>query len=91
MKIGEKKYEPILKTLGPGEYSPEKADPLVKSKIKSVLISKSKSRQNSRTPSPRLGPGHYNVNSNDFGQNCKNMTIGQKRDDKIYLASPGPG
>ena len=67
MKIGEKKYEPILKTLGPGEYSPEKADPLVKSKIKSVLISKSKSRQNSRTPSPRLGPGHYNVNSNDFG------------------------
>ena len=35
-RIGEKREEPVYKTAGPGEYSPEKADSITKQKIPNI-------------------------------------------------------
>ena len=42
--IGEKRYERVVETMGPGQYSPERADALTKTKIKTVNIASSPAR-----------------------------------------------
>ena len=42
--IGEKRYERVVETMGPGQYSPERADALTKTKIKTVNLASSPAR-----------------------------------------------
>ena len=54
--IGERRETKVVETLGPGMYSPEKADAITKSKITStVIIDSSTGHQNLENPNTGSG------------------------------------
>ena len=86
MTIGVKRENRITRTVGPGEYSPEKAQPLTQSASR-----KTEFFHNGRKSieiDPHNGPGTY-IEHRNFSSNSKNMTIALKRENKI-LKTPGP-
>ena len=42
--IGEKRYERVVETMGPGQYSPERGDALTKSNVRTVNMASSPAR-----------------------------------------------
>ena len=42
--IGEKRYERVVETMGPGQYSPERADAMTKTKVTTVNMASSPAR-----------------------------------------------
>ena len=57
-KIGEKRAEKSVEGMGPGAYSPERADAITKTKIKNVNIGQSAARAVSNTD-VNVAPGQY--------------------------------
>ena len=60
MTIGTKAESKTSLTVGPGSYSPEKADPIVKSRASHADFTKQTPRK-TQSDSNELGPGHYNI------------------------------
>lgn len=58
MTIGERRFSQIQKSVGPGEYSPEKSELFTKPKTRVVNFDHPVGRQN-YVSSPDLGPGTY--------------------------------
>lgn len=72
---------------GPGHYSPEKTDAIVRSSSPSADFKNKSSRKDLRVE-PNLGPGYYVLdNTNDTS---KQMTIGVKHEERLEK-TPGPG
>ena len=80
MTIGIKRIKKLETSLGPGEYSPERAISITKPKSKAVNFEHPVARKPLES-SPDLGPGTYNDHIK-FGYSPKKMTIGQKREEK---------
>ena len=59
--IGEKRVEKTIETMGPGAYSPERADDLTKTKMVNIHMGTETRAANfaSKTASSNLGPGAY--------------------------------
>ena len=89
--IGEKRYERMVETMGPGQYSPERADALTKTKITSVNITSSPARPASfaKKGDVDVAPGQYDDGIR-FNSNTKSFTIGEKRAERI-IETMGPG
>jgi hypothetical protein len=72
--IGEKRKEPIRRTVGPGDYEPTRADSVTRSKSRTTLIvnDKSPSRAIIAIPSQvgSTGPGQYDE-KRKFGDDAK--------------------
>ena len=65
-RIGEKRAERIQETMGPGAYSPERADGVTKSKLANVNMGTSPSRGRVVQKGNDIGPGQYD-DGNQFG------------------------
>ena len=80
---GEKRVVRIVKTMGPGEYSPERGDALTEQKIPNIIMGLSPSRGSfTKIDDANIGPGQYD-DSKDFGKVIKSIKIGEKRQEKI--------
>ena len=80
-KIGEKRPEKVGEGIGPGQYSPERAESVTKAKTPVVLFSKQASRpQSFANPGQIEGvaPGQYD-DGKDFLSDVKGFKIGEKR------------
>ena len=64
--IGEKRETKIVKTLGPGAYSPERADGVTRVKTTNITMGTSPSRAELVTKTTTVGPGEYE-HSKQFG------------------------
>jgi hypothetical protein len=90
--IGEKRPEKAGEGIGPGHYSPERAESLTKSKTPAVVFSKEPSRPQSfanRSQIEGVSPGQYD-GGKDFLSDVKGFKIGEKRPQKPDN-SLGPG
>lgn len=80
--IGQKRQQVQIEGVGPGEYSPEKADRLVKpNQVKSTEFYKKTGREIKLEDSD-IGPGQYHYTNGEFGSDAKNMTIGERRQEE---------
>ena len=87
MTIGEKRETPFKNDVpAPGSYNPE--DSLTKPASHQRAFSLSKRTE--KIPEPEGGPGTYDY-QNNFGSDSKQMTIGEKRPEKIRNDVPAPG
>ena len=77
--IGEKRETKTVETIGPGNYSPDRADGITRVRTTNITMGTSPGRAElvSKT-STTVGPGHYE-DSKHFGQDTKTFTIGEKR------------
>ena len=78
--IGEKRIERARESsMGPGAYSPERADGVTRVRTTNITMGTSPSRTElvSKTATT-VGPGEYE-NNKQFGQDTKTFTIGEKR------------
>ena len=75
--------------MGPGAYSPERAETITKTRTVNINLGTSPSR-----PAPRgdvdVGPGHYDDRNYEMSKSSKGFIIGEKRTEKIEY-SQGPG
>lgn len=85
--MGARTDQQIKESLGPGQYSPEKADSHTKPKIKGLNFGKS-GRDDSLIASDR-GPGTYD-DPRTIGKNLNRGHMGARLDQKIK-ESLGPG
>lgn len=78
--------------MGPGSYSPERADVLTKTKTSNVNMGSSPSRPTSfaKGGDYNVAPGQYDDRNYQFGSNSKGFTIGEKRETRIQ-ETMGPG
>jgi len=90
-RIGEKRIERTVEGLGPGAYSPERADAMTKSKIVNFNMGSSPSRPMSfaRGGDVDVAPGQYD-DGQRFNSNAKSFKIGEKREERI-TKTLGPG
>ena len=90
-RIGEKRSEKVPEGMGPGEYEPERAEALTKSKQPNINMGSSPARPASFTKpgDENLAPGQYN-HEKKFGAETKSFRIGEKRETRTEL-SAGPG
>ena len=90
-KIGEKRYEHIHESVGPGAYAPERAEALTKHKTPNVHISSSPARPASfaKGGDVDIAPGQYN-HEKKFGADTKSFKIGEKRE-RYQQTTVGPG
>jgi hypothetical protein len=86
MTIPIKREHKIPKTVGPGEYSPEEADPHVFEHHRVTAFSNGRKEV---VHDPANGPGTHEEHRN-FGSDSKQMTIPVKREHKIPK-TVGPG
>ena len=84
--IGEKRVVKEAMTMGPGAYSPERAETITKTRMANVTMGSSPSRATFVQKDSAIGPGHYN----EVKQTTKSFIIGEKRPEKIQ-SSMGPG
>ena len=89
--IGEKRTERMVETMGPGQYQPERADALTKSKVKTVNISSSPARPASfaKRGDVDVAPGQYDDGIR-FNTGTKQFTIREKRPERV-VETMGPG
>ena len=90
-RIGEKRAEKTRDGMGPGAYSPERADALTKSKTPNINMGTSPSRPQSfaKGGDVNVAPGQYDDGVR-WNSNVKNMRIGEKRAERPK-ESMGPG
>ena len=90
-KIGEKREEKIVSTMGPGAYDFEKADTVTKTKIVNINMGSSPSRPTSfaKGGDVNVAPGQYDDGIR-FNSNVKSFKIGTKSEAKIETTA-GPG
>ena len=81
----------MTKSVGPGAYSPERADSITRTKVTNINMGTSDlgTRLEQKTDSVNLGPGHYESDLK-FAKDTKTFTIGEKREFKV-TESVGPG
>ena len=89
--IGEKRVETVRETMGPGAYSPEKADAVTRTKQVSIRLGSSPARPASfaRGGDIDVAPGQYD-SGKKFGEDTKTFKIGEKRETRIEQ-TVGPG
>ena len=91
--IGQKRHEKLNDNVGPGHYSPERAESQTKPRIVSInLGSNSPNRPSSFALAAQIetaGPGQYN-SPKKFGDDVRGFTIGEKRPEKLS-DNVGPG
>ena len=89
--IGEKRTEKMTESMGPGAYSPERADAITKTKMVNINMGSSPSRPASfaKGGDYSVGPGQYDDGKN-FGSDTKSFRIGEKRQERI-VETMGPG
>ena len=77
--------------MGPGQYSPERADAVTKTKVTTVNISSSTARPASfaKKGDVDVAPGQYDDGIR-FNSNAKSFTIGEKRNERV-VETMGPG
>ena len=90
-RIGEKREERRVETMGPGAYSPERADGMTKSKIPNINLGSSPSRPGTfaKGGDVNVAPGQYD-HGGKFGDNAKSFRIGEKRPERPS-EGVGPG
>lgn len=78
-RIGEKRHEKVPEGMGPGEYSPERADLLTKHKTPNIDLGSSAARPGSfaQGGDVNVAPGQYNYEKR-FGEDTKAFRIGEK-------------
>ena len=77
-------------TMGPGAYSPERADGVTRVKTTNITMGTSPSRAELHSKATvTVGPGQYEDNK-QFGHDTKTFTIGEKRFEKT-VETIGPG
>ena len=89
--IGERRFEKVRETsLGPGAYSPERADGVTMTKMVNIHMGSSPARTEivSKT-STSVGPGAYTYEKR-FGEETKTFRIGERREEKV-VETMGPG
>ena len=76
--------------MGPGAYSPERADAVTKTKTVNIHMGSSPARTEivSKT-STTVGPGAYTYEKR-FGEETKSFRIGERREERI-VETMGPG
>ncbi len=82
--IGEKRAERVTETMGPGSYSPERADMITKTKMANINMGSSPSRPVSfaKQGDYSVAPGQYD-DGKKFGSDTKSFRIGEKREQTI--------
>ena len=90
-RIGEKRTEKMTESMGPGAYSPERADAITKTKMVNINMGSSPSRPSTfaRGGDVNVAPGQYDDGKN-FGSDTKAFRIGEKRETRIQ-ETMGPG
>ena len=89
--IGEKRSERVVESMGPGAYSPERAETITKTRTATVNMGSSPARASIvKTTGVDLAPGQYDDRSYEMSMSKKNFTIGEKRADRI-VETMGPG
>ena len=80
-RIGEKRAEKMTESMGPGAYSPERADAITKTKMVNINMGGSPARPVKRTDVD-VAPGQYDDGIR-FNQDVKSFRIGEKREQTI--------
>ena len=88
-KIGEKRSEKMTESMGPGAYSPERADAVTKTKIVNINMGASPARPAKKTADVDVAPGQYDDGVR-WNSNVKSFRIGEKRFEKV-VEGMGPG
>ena len=83
-RIGEKRAEKVQEGMGPGAYSPERADGMTKEKIPNINLGSSQARPTSLAQNQDMdvAPGQYNYEKK-FGVDTKSFRIGENREVSI--------
>ena len=76
--------------MGPGAYSPERADALTKTKMANVNMGTSPSRATNVRKDDNVGPGQYDDRNYEMSQSSKGFIIGEKRAERV-VETMGPG
>ena len=87
-RIGEKRPERQPESMGPGAYSPERADTVTKPKMPNISMGASPSRPEVKRDVD-VAPGQYD-DGKRFNSNVKSFRIGEKRPERV-VESMGPG
>ena len=89
--IGEKRAEIVKETMGPGAYSPDRAETITKTRTATVNMGSSPARASIvKTTGIDIAPGQYDDRSYEIAKSSKNFTIGEKRVERI-VETMGPG
>ena len=89
--IGVKRAAKATESIGPGAYSPERADEITKSKITTINMGSSPARGSFiKKDDANIGPGQYDDRNYEIASKTKSFTIGEKRQTRI-VESMGPG
>ena len=90
-KIGEKRTEKARESMGPGAYSPERADAMTRSRSANINMGTTPSRPSTFAKEGMMdvAPGQYNHETR-FGEETKSFRIGEKRETRIEMTA-GPG
>lgn len=91
-KISEKRETNITRTVGPGEYDPDRANSQIKPKNRAVNIGSSPERPDNFNSgvNANLGPGQYDSRDYTVKSTTKSFTIGEKRARNVD-ETMGPG
>ena len=85
-RIGTRSEKRLARTVGPGEYEPDRAHSVTKTRTRSALImSSAKARPESlalKEQAENVGPGQYDDGVR-WNQNVKSFKIGERREEKI--------
>ena len=77
--------------MGPGAYSPERADSLTKSKTATINMGSSAARGSFiKKDDANVGPGQYDDRNYEIGSKSKGFIIGEKRQERV-IETMGPG
>ena len=91
--IGERRETRVNETMGPGSYSPERADALTKTRTVTTTVNMSSTSpgRNSfaRKADIDVAPGQYDAGKS-FGSDAKGFIIGERREQRIE-STIGPG
>ena len=88
-----KRESRVSETVGPGNYSPERADLQVRSRAQTIDFSQSAGRDHSGSKyqdNSGLSPGDYDDRSYEWGKDSKGFTIGERREERLE-ETMGPG
>ena len=82
--IGEKRAERVVETMGPGAYSPERAEQMTKTRTATVNMGSSLSRAGFvNTGGVDVAPGQYDDRRYEMSKSSKGFIIGEKRAERV--------